>query len=60
MTNQQQEDRYTANAAFELAIATGRLSNRSDSPVYAGHFMYMGEKHGRSLFKAIRTREYLP
>ena len=54
--------------AFEAAIRAGRLSDAPKSPVYAGHFMYMGTqtaslrpvRQQKDLFKNIRTREYLP
>ena len=49
-----------SQAAFEQAIAEGRLSNNQHSPVYAGRFMYMGTKDGLDLFKNIESRRYLP
>ena len=47
-------------AAFERAIAEGRLSDDQRSPVYADRFMYMGTRDGLDLFKDIKTRRYLP
>ena len=49
-----------SQAAFEQAIAEGRLSDDKRSPVYAGRFMYMGTKAGLDLFKDSETRRYLP
>ncbi len=49
-----------SQAAFERAIAEGRLSDDQRSPVYAGRFMYMGTRDGLDLFKDIDTRRYLP
>ena len=49
-----------SQAAFERAIAEGRLSDVQRSPVYAGRFMYMGTKDGLDLFKHVETRRYLP
>ena len=49
-----------SQAAFERAIAAGRLSNDRRSPVYAGRFMYMGTRDSLDLFKDIETRRYLP
>ncbi len=49
-----------ADAVFDLAVASGRLSDDKSSPVYAGNFMFMGHGNdGRALFKHIDTREYL-
>jgi hypothetical protein len=49
--------------AFQKAIDSGRLSVDSESPVYVGHYMYMGTSTGtaagRDLFKHRLTREYL-
>lgn len=48
-------------AAFERAIAAGRLSDDPTRSDYAGHYMYMGPttdgKH--DAFKHVFTREYL-
>lgn len=52
--------RDAANAAFELAINTGRLSREPGAENYAGRFMFMGHSRGRALFKHQLTREYLP
>ena len=49
-----------SQAAFERAIAEGRLSDDPHSPVYAGRFMHMGTRDGLDLFKHIETRRYLP
>ena len=48
-----------SQGAFEIAIATGRLSADPASPLYAGHFMYMGPGKGGDAFKHIVTREYI-
>lgn len=48
------------DTAFQIAIRTGRLSDRPDAPNYAGRFMYMGTRNGIDLFKHIDTRTYLP
>jgi hypothetical protein len=48
-----------ANAAFENAIETGRLSADPKAANYAGDFMWMGTQNGRDLFKDTATREYL-
>lgn len=45
--------------AFNKAIREARLSDNPRSPRYAGHFMYMGTRAGRDLFKHIDTRQYL-
>ena len=45
--------------AFDQAIRDHRLSDIPASPLYAGHFMYMGTTAGKDLFKNIDTREYL-
>ncbi len=47
-------------AAFDAAIASGRLSAHPSSPVYAGHFMYMGTNEHGDMFKHCDTRRYLP
>ena len=47
-------------AAFEKALASGRLTLDKPSPNWVGYFMYMGTKDGRDLFKNRNTREYLP
>ena len=45
---------------FDRAIAGGRLSADQTSPLYAGHYMYMGTRdNGESLFKHTITRQYL-
>lgn len=46
-------------AAFEAAIASGRLSASAWDWNYAGKYMYMGTQNGRDLFKNSVTREYL-
>jgi hypothetical protein len=49
------------DAAFEAAIAEGRLSADPASPIYAGKYMFMGcRADGTATFKHIDTREYLP
>ena len=47
------------SAAFDAAIAAGRLSTDTSRDNYAGHFMYMGTSNGCDAFKNIYTREYL-
>ena len=59
------DDARTAHAAFDLAISEGRLSDNKwldggDNPLFAGDYMYMGQKDGRDLFKHRDTRQYLP
>lgn len=49
----------SADDAFRLAILTGRLSENPQSPLYAGHFMYMGTYNDVDTFKRADTREYL-
>lgn len=45
--------------SFESAITDGRLSADPTSPVYAGHYMYMGHWDGKASFKHADTMEYL-
>ena len=47
-------------AAFNAAIATGRLSATPGAHNYAGNYMYMGTYSGAAQFKNINTRAYLP
>ena len=58
-----QANRFTdfigSQAAFETAIAAGRLSSLPGTENYAGLFMYMGDKDGVALFKNINTRVYI-
>jgi hypothetical protein len=49
-----------ANDAFEDAIKLGRLSDEPSSPLYAGHYMYMGTYNGVDAFKHVVSRRYLP
>ena len=49
-----------SQAAFEVAIASGRLSNDPRSPLYAGWYMYMGTTEHGDTFKHQDTRNYLP
>ncbi len=46
--------------AFEDAIRAGRLSRDPRSPIFAGHYMYMGTWGKRDTFKHRLTRRYLP
>ena len=46
-------------AAFERAIAEGRLSDSPCDLNYAGRFMFMGTWNGEDHFKNSVTREYL-
>ena len=48
-----------SEAAFEEAIAKGRLSDDPNAFEYAGNYMYMGTAYGVDLFKHIDTRQYL-
>jgi len=48
-----------AQTAFQEAIASFRLSASPKSPVYAGHYMYMGTWDGKDQFKHNDTRQYL-
>lgn len=45
--------------AFDQAIAAGRLSADSDSPLYFKKYQYMGTWTGRDAFKHIETGQYL-
>lgn len=58
----QSHSQYDANASFELAIASGRLSADPKHPNYAGNYMFMGRTaDGRGdAFKHCDTRQYLP
>lgn len=47
------------NAAFEEAIADGRLSRDPKADNFAGHFMYMGTRDGVDTFKNVNTRAYI-
>lgn len=58
--------REDTDAAFEQAIAEGRLCERSASRApyeshapYADEYMYMGTLDGRDTFKHSTTRLYL-
>jgi hypothetical protein len=53
--------RAEANVAFELALASGRLSHDRSAPNWVGHYMYMGlARDGRTdAFKHSLTRQYL-
>lgn len=50
--------RQEARDAFDQAVSAGRLSAESDSPIYAGNYMYMGLNGGKAAFKNIITRAY--
>lgn len=45
--------------AFNHAIATGDLSDKHDSPDFAGLYMFMYATDKLLYFKHINTREYL-
>lgn len=47
-------------AAFDAAIAAGRLSMDRNAPNFAGGYMYMGTVDGIDTFKHVDTRRYLP
>ena len=48
------------NAAFDRALASGRLSHDEDADNYVGDFMFMGPRaDGRDVFKHSFTRQYL-
>ena len=52
---------WDAQAAFERALASGRLSHDRKAPNWVGHYMYMGPNvTGLDTFKHSMTREYLP
>lgn len=57
---EQHDNRAKADAAFERAIAAGRLSANSGAANFAGDYMFMGTDKGRDFFKHINTRVYLP
>tara|TARA_R100000963_G_C4535674_1_gene35096 strand:- start:238 stop:435 length:198 start_codon:yes stop_codon:yes gene_type:complete len=64
MTDEQQrfEDHTReVNAAFEKALATGRLSRDENADNYVGAYMWMGPRaDGRGdAFKHSLTRQYL-
>lgn len=47
-------------AAFEKALASGRLSHDPNAPNYVGDYMFMGPaRDGRDAFKNRNTREYI-
>lgn len=49
------------NAAFDKALASGRLSHNANAANYVGNYMYMGRRaDGRDgAFKHSLTRQYL-
>lgn len=50
-----------ATKAFDQAIQEGRLSDDENADNYGGLYMYMGVANdGRTLFKHMDTRQYLP
>lgn len=51
-----------AEAAFENALAEGRLSHDRDASNYVGDYMWMGwnDSTRRDAFKHRNTRKYLP
>lgn len=51
-----------SEAAFENALAEGRLSHDRDAPNYVGDYMWMGwnDSTRRDAFKHRNTRKYLP
>ena len=56
----QAQANYDPQAAFERAIASGRLSANPNAANYAGKYMYMGAaRDGREAFKHSQTREYI-
>lgn len=52
--------RNEVSAAFDRAIADGRLSKDEKSPNWAGNYMFMETVDGIDQFKHSDTREYLP
>lgn len=49
------------DAEFEKAISQGRLSRDESSPLWVGHYMFMGiDGTGAAQFKHRDTRKYLP
>ena len=49
-----------AHAAYDRALASGRLSHDEDADNYVGDFMFMGPRaDGRDVFKHSFTRQYL-
>ena len=52
--------RNEVSAAFDRAIADGRLSRDEKAPNWAGNFMFMETVDGIDQFKHSDTREYLP
>lgn len=53
--------RAKMNAAFDKALASGRLSHNANAANYVGNYMYMGRRaDGRDgAFKHSLTRQYL-
>lgn len=45
--------------AFDEAIADGFLNRNTNSPLYAGNWMYMHTEEGMDAFKNIITRKYI-
>jgi hypothetical protein len=60
MFNNIQHQQDDTQAAFEAAIASGRLSRNCAAINYVNDYMYMGRLHGRAMFKNVNTRAYLP
>lgn len=54
------EAQKEAIAAFEKALASGRISRTMGADNYVGDLMYMGRNGGKDHFKHRNTRRYLP
>lgn len=61
--NKEEEKKFEptdeSKAAFNKAIAEGRLSNDQYADNFAGHYMYMGNHNGKDAFKHRRDRNYI-
>lgn len=66
LTERALDSRNEADAAFNKALETGRLSTDKAASNYIGHYMYMGNTRrdygrdeDRDLFKHSLTRQYI-
>jgi hypothetical protein len=54
------QEQDQAQAAFNRALRTGRLSHDATAPNWVGSYMFMGfDEKGRACFKHSTTRKYL-
>jgi hypothetical protein len=60
LTGSEEDQRDQAQAAFNRALHTGRLSRDILATNWVGHYMFMGfDGHGRATFKHRDTRQYI-